>query len=209
MISRVLDHIDATIEPSLERLFELLRIPSISTQPDHAGDCKRAAEWLRADLAGMGFEASVRATPGHPIVVAHARSAPSGPRVLFYGHYDVQPVDPVSLWHTAPFEPTLRTDPSSGRKTIVGRGASDDKGQVMTFLEACRALLAVTGTLPLNVRSSWKARRKAAARTCCRSCRPMPKSSAAIRRWSATLAWPRTAFPPSPRCCVAWSARRS
>ncbi len=151
MTSSVLDHIDATIEPGLERLFDLLRIPSISTQPAHAPDCRRAADWLCRDLAGMGFEASVRETPGHPIVVAHDLTAPSGPHVLFYGHYDVQPVDPLSLWNAAPFEPALREDPSSGRKIIVGRGASDDKGQVMTFLEACRALRTVTGALPLKV----------------------------------------------------------
>ncbi len=151
MISRALDHIDATIEPSVGRLFDLLRIPSISTQPDHAADCRRAAEWLCRDLAGMGFEASVRETPGHPIVVAHELSSRSGPHVLFYGHYDVQPVDPLSLWDTAPFEPSLREDPVRGRKIIVGRGASDDKGQVMTFLEACRALRATLGELPLRI----------------------------------------------------------
>ncbi len=150
-ISRVLDHIDATIEPSLERLFELLRIPSISAQPAHAGDCRRAAEWLCRDLAGMGFDASVRETPGHPIVVAHELSAAAGPHVLFYGHYDVQPVDPLSLWDAPPFEPALREDPQSRRRIVVGRGASDDKGQVMTFLEACRALRATEGGLPLKV----------------------------------------------------------
>ncbi len=151
MISTVLDHIDATIEPGVERLFDLLRIPSISTQPAHAADCRRAADWLCGDLASMGFEASVRETPGHPIVVAHDLSAASGPHVLFYGHYDVQPVDPLSLWNAAPFEPALREDPSSGRRIIVARGASDDKGQVMTFLEACRALHAINGGLPLKV----------------------------------------------------------
>ena len=151
MISTVLDHIDATIEPGVERLFDLLRIPSISTQPAHAADCRRAADWLCSDLAGMGFEASVRETPGHPIVVAHDLSATSGPHVLFYGHYDVQPVDPLSLWNTPPFEPALREDPTSGRRIIVARGASDDKGQVMTFLEACRALRAIDGRLPLKV----------------------------------------------------------
>ncbi len=150
-ISRVLDHIDATIEPNLERLFELLRIPSISTQPAHVADCRRAAEWLCRDLGSMGFTASVRETPGHPIVVAHDDSAPGGPHVLFYGHYDVQPVDPLGLWHTAPFDPVLREDPSSRRRTVVARGASDDKGQVMTFLEACRALRATDGALPLKV----------------------------------------------------------
>ena len=142
---RTLAHIDANLEPSLARLFDLLRIPSISTQPDHAGDCRRAATWLSELLDGMGFDASVRETPGHPIVVAHDRTAPPGPHVLFYGHYDVQPVDPLSLWDTAPFEPVLRGG------AIVARGASDDKGQVMTFLEACRALREAQGGLPVWV----------------------------------------------------------
>ncbi len=150
-ISSVLDHIDAAIEPSLSRLFDLLRIPSISTQPAHEADCRHAAEWLCRDLASMGFTASVRDTPGHPIVVGHELSSASGPHVLFYGHYDVQPVDPLSLWDAPPFEPALREEPESRRKIIVGRGASDDKGQVMTFLEACRALRATEGGLPLKV----------------------------------------------------------
>ena len=150
-ISSALEHIDATIEPSLSRLFELLRIPSISTQPAHAADCRRAAEWLCRNLDDMGFTASVRDTPGHPIVVAHDLSAASGPHVLFYGHYDVQPADPLSLWDRPPFEPALIEEPQSQRKIVVGRGASDDKGQVMTFLEACRALRATQGGLPLKV----------------------------------------------------------
>lgn len=150
-ISSTLDHIDETLEAGVERLFELLRIPSISTQPDHAADCARAAEWLRADLVGMGFDASIRQTPGHPIVVAHNLSSPSATHVLFYGHYDVQPVDPLSLWQADPFEPALREDPASKRRIIVARGASDDKGQVMTFLEACRALQATEGRLPVKV----------------------------------------------------------
>ncbi|WP_428395706.1 dipeptidase [Lichenicoccus sp.] len=150
-ISQTLAHVDATIEPSLERLFDLLRIPSISTQPAHAPDCRRAAEWLCRDLAGIGFTASVRDTPGHPIVVAHDLGAPSGPHVLFYGHYDVQPVDPLPLWQSPPFEPVLRTEAATQRKMIVARGASDDKGQVMTFLEACRALRATEGSLPCKV----------------------------------------------------------
>ncbi|TLU71582.1 dipeptidase [Lichenicoccus roseus] len=144
-LEHTLAHIDAGQEASLGRLFELLRIPSISTQPKHAGDCRRAAEWLSGLLDGMGFDASVRDTPGHPIVVAHDRSDAGGPHVLFYGHYDVQPVDPLSLWNTAPFEPVVRDG------AIVARGASDDKGQVMTFLEAIRALREAEGKLPVRV----------------------------------------------------------
>ena len=100
-------------------------------------------------LQGMGFDASVRATEGHPMVVGHDTGG-TGPHVLFYGHYDVQPVDPLELWDSDPFEPTLRPAPD-GDTHIVGRGASDDKGQLLTFVEACRAWKAVTGRLPIRV----------------------------------------------------------
>ena len=91
---------------------------------------------------------SVRPTGGHPVVIGKAPATAAGPRVLFYGHYDVQPVDPLDLWETPPFEPRIAVLPD-GRKIIVARGACDDKGQVMTFVEACRAFKAVTGKLPL------------------------------------------------------------
>ena len=146
-LDAVLDRLDAGREAARERLFELLRIPSISTDPAHAGECRRAAEWLSADLSGMGFEARVQETDGHPLVIAH-RDGP-GPHVLFYGHYDVQPVDPLELWHRDPFDPAVVDQ--DGRPAIVGRGASDDKGQVMTFVEACRAWLAEAGGLPCKV----------------------------------------------------------
>lgn len=145
----VLDHADAQLEASLGRLFELIRIPSVSTVPAHAGDCRAAAQWLADQLRDLGFDASVRPTAGHPMVVGHQTDAP-GPHVLFYGHYDVQPVDPRALWDTDPFEPVLRPAPD-GDTHIVGRGASDDKGQLLTFVEACRAWKAVTGSLPIKV----------------------------------------------------------
>ncbi|MFL6797689.1 MAG: M20/M25/M40 family metallo-hydrolase [Xanthobacteraceae bacterium] len=148
----VLARIDANLEQSLERLFALLRIPSISTDPQYSEHCRRAAEHVATDLASIGFETSIRPTQGHPIVIAKANGASNRahPRVLFYGHYDVQPVDPVSLWETPPFAPRLATL-ADGRKAIVARGACDDKGQVMTFVEACRAFKAVTGALPLPI----------------------------------------------------------
>ena len=149
-LDAVLARIDADLDASLQRLFALVRIPSISTDPAYAADCKRTAEWLAEDLRSIGFDASSRATPGHPMVVGHDRSGPDGPHVLFYGHYDVQPVDPVDLWKTPPFEPTLVPQPN-GDTWIVGRGASDDKGALMTFVEACRAWKAVTGSLPVKV----------------------------------------------------------
>ncbi len=150
-IEAVLRHADAELDHSRERLFELLRIPSISAQPAHAADCREAAEWIRAQLAGLGFEAGLRETAGHPVVLAH-HAGPSdyrGPHILFYGHYDVQPVDPVELWSTPPFEPQLVDGPRGPR--FVARGAVDDKGQTMMFLEALRAWASVTGFIPAHI----------------------------------------------------------
>ncbi len=134
----ILSAIDADRGPALERLFDFLRIPSISAVPAHFPDCERAADWLTAELADLGFEAEKHPTEGRPMVVGHMKAARRDvPQVLFYGHYDVQPVDPLDLWRSPPFEPKLETGPRGER--IVARGASDDKGQLMTFLEACRA----------------------------------------------------------------------
>ncbi|GBQ13941.1 hypothetical protein CFR78_00800 [Komagataeibacter rhaeticus] len=149
-LSPVLEQADRTLDAALARLFAFLRIPSISTQPEHADDCRRAAMWLRDELDGLGFDVTMHETPGHPILVAHDRTPPAGPHVLFYGHYDVQPVDPLALWESGPFEPGLVAGPDGARR-IVARGASDDKGQVMTFIEAIRAIRATTGTLPVRV----------------------------------------------------------
>jgi len=148
-LDAVLRRIDQDIEASVQRLFALLRIASISTDPAYEGQCRLAAEHVAADLKSIGFEASLRPTAGHPVVVGKTNGA-AGPRVLFYGHYDVQPVDPLDLWKTPPFEPRIETLPD-GRKIIVARGACDDKGQAMTFIEACRAFKAVTGKLPLPI----------------------------------------------------------
>jgi acetylornithine deacetylase/succinyl-diaminopimelate desuccinylase-like protein len=148
-LDAVLSRIDQDIDRSVERLFALLRIASVSTDPAYKDQCRAAAEHVAADLKSIGFEASVRPTAGHPVVVAKS-NAVAGPRVLFYGHYDVQPVDPLNLWKTPPFEPRIETL-ADGRKIIVARGACDDKGQAMTFIEACRAFKAVTGKLPLPI----------------------------------------------------------
>lgn len=147
-VSPVLDRLDADLDESLERLFALLRIQSISTDPAYAAECLKAADWLVADLRSIGFEASVRSTPGHPMVVAHHEG--EGPHVLFYGHYDVQPVDPLDLWEDDPFAPSLK-EVAPDRQIIVGRGSSDDKGQLMTFVEACRAYKSVHGKLPCKI----------------------------------------------------------
>src|SRR3712207_2820913 len=148
-LDQVLARIDADLDASLERLFDWLRIPSISTDPAYAQHCRDAAEWLRSQLAELGVDAALSETGGHRVVLGHTPRN-GKPHVLFYGHYDVQPVDPLELWETPPFEPRLITLPD-GRKAISARGSSDDKGQVMTFVEACRAWKAETGSLPINV----------------------------------------------------------
>ena len=143
-LDAVLARIDQDLPQATDRLLELLRIPSVSTDSAYADDCKAAADWLARDLSDLGFDASVRPTPGHPMVVGHADGP--GRHLLFYGHYDVQPVDPLNLWNAPPFEPAIEDTPNG--KVIRGRGSSDDKGQLMTFVEACRAWKAVHGTLP-------------------------------------------------------------
>ncbi len=146
-LDAVLQKIDDDLPHALDRLIELLRIQSISTDPAYKADCDRAADWLVADLKSIGFDAAKRITPGHPMVVAHGEG--SGRHLMFYGHYDVQPVDPVDLWDSPPFEPQIEETPKG--KVLRGRGASDDKGQLMTFVEACRAWKAVNGTLPAKI----------------------------------------------------------
>jgi acetylornithine deacetylase/succinyl-diaminopimelate desuccinylase-like protein len=148
-LAPVLAHLDADRDAALARLFGLLRFRSISTDPAYDGECRAAAEWLAGDLAGIGFDARVASTQGHPMVVAHDLSS-DGPHLLFYGHYDVQPVDPPELWERDPFDPVI-VDRTDGTQFISARGAADDKGQMMTFVEACRALHVVHGRLPCKI----------------------------------------------------------
>jgi acetylornithine deacetylase/succinyl-diaminopimelate desuccinylase-like protein len=151
-LRRVLNTLDATQTEALDRLFEFIRIPSVSTDPAYKTHCQKAAEWCAGELKAMGFDARVVATTGHPMVVAHDKPEPrqAGPHVLFYGHYDVQPPEPLELWKTPPFEPRLGNDKANG-KIILGRGAEDNKGQLMTFLEAVRAWKTVAGAAPLPI----------------------------------------------------------
>ncbi|QGX98652.1 M20/M25/M40 family metallo-hydrolase [Roseovarius faecimaris] len=146
-LDAILARIDDQLPTALDRLTGLLRIPSISTDPAYDAQCEQAADWLVEDLQSIGIDAQKRKTPGKPMVVGHIDGP--GPHLLFYGHYDVQPVDPLELWHTDPFEPVLQDTPHG--KVIRGRGSSDDKGQLMTFVEACRAYKAVTGSLPCKI----------------------------------------------------------
>jgi acetylornithine deacetylase/succinyl-diaminopimelate desuccinylase-like protein len=143
----VLARIDDDLPAALDRLTALLRIPSISTDPAHDVDVTRAADWLVDDLASIGVAAERHDTTGHPMV--YGTVGATGPRLLFYGHYDVQPVDPIELWDHDPFAPAIADTPQG--RVIRGRGASDDKGQLMTFVEACRAWTAVHGALPARI----------------------------------------------------------
>ncbi len=140
-MSSVASYVRAHQDQYLEQLKELLSIPSVSTDPDRAGDVQRAAHWVRDRLKTAGCtKVVIYKTAKHPIVYGEWLGAPGKPTVLVYGHYDVQPVDPVSEWNTPPFEPTIR----NGR--IYARGASDDKGQFITYANAHEAHLAASGT---------------------------------------------------------------
>lgn len=131
---------------ALEELFDFLRIPSVSARSEHRDDCRVAAQWLADRLGASGFTVSLEETPGHPIVLAEWRGAgPDAPTLLVYGHYDVQPAEPLDLWTSPAFAPEVR----DGR--IYARGSVDDKGQLYLHVKALEAHLAVRGTLPVNV----------------------------------------------------------
>lgn len=151
-MDKVLAQVDANHDAALKRLFQLLRIKSISTDPEYNDDCLEAAEMCRSLLEAAGFDADVRETTGKPMVVGHALGdhGPGVPHVLFYGHYDVQPPDPLELWDSPPFDPQIVDDPKHGAM-IVARGAQDNKGQLVTFIEAMRAYKETTGNAPLKV----------------------------------------------------------
>ena len=128
-----------------DELFEFLRIPSVSARSEHNRDTERAAEWIAAAMTKIGLKTSIHPTAGHPIVVGEWRGAPGAPTLLIYGHYDVQPAEPLDLWHTPPFEPTIR----DGK--IFARGSVDDKGQLYLHIKALESHLATSGKLPMNV----------------------------------------------------------
>jgi acetylornithine deacetylase/succinyl-diaminopimelate desuccinylase-like protein len=148
-VDAVLEWLKREERSSVLRLMDWLRIPSVSTDPAHAADVRRAAEWAAARLGEGGLRTEICEArtqdghAGHPIVMAHAPGSSDyrGPHVLFYGHYDVQPADPLELWESPPFEPVLRPagGPGQAGERVVARGSVDDKGQVMMFLEALRA----------------------------------------------------------------------
>ena len=148
-IQTTLDQITQDHDAATRRLIDLLAIPSVSTDPGYAADVHKAASWHAADFEAMGLETHILECGGHPVIVARSTNKmvqnPNAPRVLFYGHYDVQPADPLDLWTTPAFTPTVR----DGK--LYARGASDDKGQVMMFIEALRSTLAVKDKLPCHV----------------------------------------------------------
>jgi acetylornithine deacetylase/succinyl-diaminopimelate desuccinylase-like protein len=145
-MSEVQAYIDREMKRFHEELFAFLRIPSVSARSEHSGDIKDAAQWVADRMADAGLKSSVFETPGHPVVLGEWREAPQGaPTLLIYGHYDVQPPEPLDEWDSPAFEPTVRGG------NLYARGASDDKGQLFLHLEALEAQLKGSGTLPVNV----------------------------------------------------------
>ena len=150
-------HLDADHDAAVQRLMDFLRIPSVSTDPAFATDVRRGAGWVQAQLEELGFDVElVDAAGGHPAVLARSTgaitSAEASTRVLFYGHYDVQPPDPLGGWSSPPFEPVIREGRTPGDgPAVYARGACDDKGQVMMFIEALRAYRATGTPLPCHV----------------------------------------------------------
>ncbi|HZV20340.1 MAG TPA: M20/M25/M40 family metallo-hydrolase, partial [Hyphomicrobiales bacterium] len=146
----VLSLIEKDFESAVSRYVEFLRIPSVSTDPAYKEHVRRAAQWLAQEFRSMGFDVALHETPGHPILLArHDATASGAPHLLYYGHYDVQPPEPLELWEHPPFEPAIVDGPYG--KRAVARGAVDDKGQVMTFIEAFRAWKAVHNGFPVKL----------------------------------------------------------
>ena len=145
-MSQVITYLNTNQEQARQELFELLRIPSISTQIEHADDMVRAGQWMRSRLEQMGLAAEIIQTQRHPVVFAQSGPQAGKPTLLIYGHYDVQPPDPLDEWQSEPFEPTIR------HGAIFARGAADDKGQLMCHVAAAQAWMATKGELPLNVK---------------------------------------------------------
>ena len=143
---KVVDEIGANRQRYVEELSDFLRIPSVSTESDHTADIRQAATWVVNKLQKLGFHVELRETARHPVVCGHLLIDASLPTLLIYGHYDVQPPDPLDEWITPPFSPSIRDG------HIYARGATDNKGQCLTYLEAMEAMLSVTGRLPLNVK---------------------------------------------------------
>src|SRR5688572_3262698 len=145
--ARPFAHAHANRTRFVNELKEFVRFPSVSAQPEHANDLKRCAAWLANHLSSIGLEhVEVITTPGHPLVYADWLNASHAPTVMIYGHYDVQPAEPLEQWRSAPFDPVVRGN------DLYGRGASDDKGQMFAHIKALESCLRTTGKLPVNVK---------------------------------------------------------
>ncbi len=149
LADQVLARAEAGFDQAVARWMDWLRIPSISAQPAHRADCATAAAWAGEMLRGLDFTVEILDTPGHPVVLAHHAGPAGAPHLLYYGHYDVQPADPLELWTAPPFEPQLVDGPHG--KRVVARGAVDDKGQVAMWLAAFTAWHQQTGGLPVSI----------------------------------------------------------
>ena len=204
-MDKVIDFINVNRDRYLDELKALLAIPSISALPEHAGDVRRCAEWCADEMRRIGLQ-NVRLieTPGNPVVYGDWLGAPGAPTILFYGHYDVQPVDPLNLWESPPFEATIRDG------EIYARGSADDKGQVFMHLKAIEAHLKQSGRLPVNMKfilegrggGRQRAPRRLHPRPQGRARRPT-SSSSRIRRCS------RAACRRSATACAVSSTSRS
>jgi len=181
----------------LEKLQEFLRFPSVSTQPEHAPDLLACAEWLRELLSGIGLSATVHTTEGSPVVLASTPRDPAKRTVLIYGHYDVQPPDPLEGWTTPPFEPRI----SDGR--LYARGAADNKGQIMAHILGVAETLREKGSLPVNVIFLIEGRRRLEARISPTSSANTGRSLPAIWSRSPTRRWLPVTNPRSPTPCAA------
>lgn len=146
----VLNHIQSRHDAAVAELSEFLRFASVSADPARAKDVEACAQWLAARISATGLTAQVLPTPGHPIVLARNEHRSDRPTVLLYGHYDVQPAEPLAAWITPPFEPTMRKT-AAGTEAIFARGAADDKGQIWTHVEAISAWQSVGGGVPINL----------------------------------------------------------
>jgi acetylornithine deacetylase/succinyl-diaminopimelate desuccinylase-like protein len=144
-LAKVTEYLDTHHAQFEQELFDLLRIPSVSAVSQHRGDVRRAAEWVKKQFASLDFEVDLIDTPGHPVVLARSPDVPGAATVLVYGHYDVQPPEPLAEWITPPFEPTVR----DGK--IYARGSTDDKGQMLTHIKSAQAWTKVGGGLPVNL----------------------------------------------------------
>ena len=146
-MDKVVDFINVNRDRYIDEMKQYLAIPSISALPEHKGDVRKAAEWTAEEFKRIGLQnARLEETPGHPVVYGEWLGAPGAPTILFYGHYDVQPVDPLHLWTSPPFEATIRDG------EIYARGSADDKGQIFMHFKAVEAHLKQHGNLPVNMK---------------------------------------------------------